>query len=116
MAGRNMRSNSGNPESSSANATDHDSFENRFNKLMQAFVTSQEAQTQNQTQQRQDQAAFQTQMMAILERPIPAPQVIVPPRVVDRNDLYDKFKKRNPPVFFGNGLVVHLQGSYGLLQ
>ena len=64
MAGRNRRA--GNPESSNANAPDSDSIERRFNQLMQAFVCSQEAQTQNQTKQREDQAVFQTQMMEVL--------------------------------------------------
>lgn len=56
MASRNIHSSSGNPESSNANASanDSDSIEGRFNKLIQAFVTSQEAQTQNQTKQRED--------------------------------------------------------------
>ena len=56
MAGRNRRAYSGNPESSNANANapDSESIEGRFNQLMQAFVHSQEAQTQNQTKQRED--------------------------------------------------------------
>ena len=99
MAGRHTRSGStGHPGSSNA----EDTIEGRFNKLMQAFVTSQEAQTQNQSQQREDQATFQTQMMAVLERPAPIAQVIMPARVTDPNDVFDKFKKRNPPEFYGN--------------
>ena len=90
------------PESSKVSATDSDSIEGRFNKLMQAIVTSHEVQTQNQSQQREDQASFQTQMMAVLQRPVPAAQVIMPARVTDPNDVFDKFKKRNPPEFFGN--------------
>ena len=55
-----MRSSSGNLESSNANTNDSDSIEGRFNKLIQAFVTSQKAQTHNQTKQWEDQAVFQT--------------------------------------------------------
>ena len=104
MAGRNRRAYSGNPESSNANANapDSDSIEGRFNQLMQAFVHSQEAQTQNQTKQREDQAVFQTQMMEVLKRPTQPAQVIMPAKVVDPNDMFDKFKKRAPPEFYGN--------------
>ena len=55
MVGRNLRSNNNNPENSDANANANgnanphveDTMESRFNKLMQAFVTSQESQTKH---------------------------------------------------------------------
>lgn len=76
---------------------------------MSGFVASQEAQVQNQTKQREDQtkqredqATFHTQMLQVLQRLIPPTQVIVPAQLADPNDMYDKFKKRNPPGFCGN--------------
>ena len=41
-------------------------------------------------------------MLQVLRRPVPPVQVNVPTRVTDPNDMYDKFKKRNPPAFYGN--------------
>ena len=41
-------------------------------------------------------------MLQVLQRPIPPAQVIVPARVTDPNDMYDKLKKTNPLAFNGN--------------
>ena len=97
-----MHSSSDNPKSSNANASDNDFIECWFNKLMEAFMASQEVQTQNQTKQQEDHAVFQTQMMEVLQRPTHPAQVIMPTRVADSKDTYGKFKKRNPPEFYGN--------------
>ena len=62
-------------------------MESQFNKLMQAFVTSQES---------------QTKMMEVMQRQAQPTQVIIPAIIVDPNDLFDNFKKRAPPEFYGN--------------
>lgn len=41
-------------------------------------------------------------MVQVLQRPVPPIQVNVPARVTDPNDMYDKFKKRNPTAFYEN--------------
>ena len=41
-------------------------------------------------------------MLQVLQRPVPPVQVSMLACVTDPNDMYDKFKKRNPPAFYGN--------------
>ena len=93
MSGRNMRSNSSNPESNdadanaNANANVESTMEGRFNQMMQAFETSQE---------------FQTKMMEVMQRQTQPTQIVMPAWVTDSNDLFDKFKKSASPEFYGN--------------
>ena len=114
MAGGHTRSTHSN---NNAGPSANDSVEAIFNQLMSAFVASQEAQVQNQakqredqTKQQEDQATFQTQMLQGLQRPVPPTQVIVPTQVTDPNDMYDKFKKRNPQAFYGNEDPLDVDG------
>ncbi|XXG89231.1 hypothetical protein AAC387_Pa12g1283 [Persea americana] len=41
-------------------------------------------------------------MMEVLQRPTQPSQLIMPAKVVEPNDMFDKFKKRAPPQFYGN--------------
>ncbi|KAJ8627943.1 hypothetical protein MRB53_021250 [Persea americana] len=98
--------------------------DNRFNRLMEAFIQSQNNQIEQQKQaeaeraverQREkeeraaeraqadlDRAEFQAQILELTNRTAQPVQVVMPPKEVDPNDLYEKFRKRFPPEFHGS--------------
>ena len=46
-----------------------------------------------------DRAAFQVQILALTDRAAQPMQVVMPPREIYPNDLYEKFRQRVPPEF-----------------
>ena len=107
MAQRNTRSQDKEPGNGSNNSDE------RFNQLLEAFMQSQTTQNEQQraaeaeraaerAQADRDRAAFQAQILALTDRAAQPVQVVIPPREVDPNDLYEKFRKMVPPEFHGS--------------
>ena len=98
--------------------------DDHFNRLMEAFIQSQNNQIEQQKQaeaeraverQREkeeraaeraqadlDRAEFQAQILELTNRATQPVQVVMPPKEVDPNDLYEKSRKRFPPEFHGS--------------
>ena len=75
-------------------------FERRFERFLQAFLVSQEAQAAAHQQQAEDFAQFQSQVLDVMER-VAQPSPAVSVREADPNVIFEKFLKRGPPEFTG---------------
>ncbi|XXG55676.1 hypothetical protein AAC387_Pa03g3287 [Persea americana] len=70
----------------------------RLNKLQRNSEKGEER-APKRAQADRDRAAFQAQILALTNKAAQPVQVVMPPREVDPNDLYEKFRKRVPPEF-----------------
>ena len=70
--------------------------DSQFQQFLNAYLQSQTVQTERDRKQREDQIAFQAQMVEVMQK-------VSEPRAKERdlNDLVEKFMKRLPPEFYG---------------
>lgn len=86
------------------------SAKQRLQHFMLSLAQSQESRVEERkqrtaeiTKQRKDQATFQPQMLAIMQKTTQPIQVVMTPKENDPNETSKKFKKRNPLEFNGSG-------------
>ena len=91
----------GTPSSEQIAFVEPSAHEQRFERFLQAFLASQEAQATAHRQQTEDFAQFQAQVLDVIDRVAPVATEDAAVRGADPNVIFERFLKRGPPEFTG---------------